>query len=58
MNEIEEFEVNDTTRAIRAVGEMLRDSQADMNPRIKAMIITQLEIAELLSFRLIHTPKP
>lgn len=55
MGETEVIDINDTTRAIRALQEALRtDTVAAFDPRIKAMVLTQLEIAELLSFRLIR----
>lgn len=50
---------NDTTRAIRKVAADLKAWVSDLaDPRIKAMILTKLEEAELLSFRLVKKEEP
>lgn len=54
VDEEENYAVNDTMRSIRRVSEYLKKWDSDLaDPRIKAMILTKLEEAELLSQRLI-----
>jgi hypothetical protein len=54
MSQTEEYTINDTTRAIRSIMDHLKDWESTKaDPRTKAMVISQLEIAELLSLRLI-----
>lgn len=54
MGQEETYTVNDTMRSIRKVSDNLKKFESDLaDPRIKAMILTKLEEAELLSQRLI-----
>ena len=54
MPEEEVFVVNDTTRMIRDIQKDLKERNWEKtDQRIKAMILTKLEEAELLTFRLI-----
>jgi hypothetical protein len=55
MSEEVTYQVNDTTRSIRAVSQTLRRFESEIaDPRIKAMILTKLQEAELLSLLLIN----
>lgn len=54
MSEQESYHVNDTMRGIRRVAKHLKDWEHELaDHRIKAMILTKLEEAELLSQRLV-----
>lgn len=54
MNEEVTYSVNDTNRAIGKLIEDLRAFESPKaDPRIKAMILTQLELAQLLSLKLV-----
>lgn len=55
MGEEVTYQVNDTTRMIRAVAEDLKGWESPIaDPRIKAMVLTKLQEAELLSLLLIN----
>lgn len=55
MREEEAVFPNDATRAIRAIMEHLNSLQgSEINMRARAIILTHLEEAELMSFRLIN----
>lgn len=57
MNEEEVIVVNDTMRSIRGVAEDLRNwLSPSCDQRIKAMVLTKLEEAELLAQRLVKNP--
>lgn len=54
MSEEESYNINDTMRSIRKVSENLKNWESRLcDPRIKAMILSKLEEAELLSQRLV-----
>jgi len=54
MEERKEFPINDTYRAIESVSEDLRAWESDRaDQRVKAMILTKLQEARLLSLELV-----
>ncbi|MGI8483727.1 MAG: hypothetical protein ACR2OU_05645 [Thermomicrobiales bacterium] len=55
MNETITYEVNDTSRQIKSVADHLRQWDSPLaDQRIKAMILTKLQEAELLSLLLVR----
>lgn len=54
MGEEVTYLVNDTNRGIgELIGELLTNTVADFDPRVKAIILTKLEEAQLWSLKLI-----
>lgn len=58
MGEKIEFAINDTNRAIGNIIEQLKVFESPLcNPRVKAIILTKLEEAQLWSLNLINFPR-
>lgn len=54
MGETKEFSINDTYRAIDRLSNVLKSFESPLvDPRVKAMILTKLQEARLLSLELI-----
>ena len=54
MGETKEFEINDTYRALeKLIGDLRAWESTSADPRVKALVITKLEEAQLWSLRLI-----
>lgn len=54
MQEEKTYAINDTYRAIKRVSDSLKDWESPLcDPRVKAMILTKLQEARLLSLELI-----